>query len=274
MKRSLKYLGGLIALLVVAWVVFALIVRPSNDRDWATNQAVLPEVTFGSGTVSIRNIRNFTYRTTDDYTPRYEDATYNLAGLRRAWFIVEPFSGYAGAAHTFLSFEFTDGRFLAISVEIRKEKGESFSAWKGLLRRYELTYVIGDERDLVKLRSNYRHDDVFVYPAKATPEKLRSLFVSMLERSERLRRQPEFYNTLTNTCTTAIVSHVNAIAEGRIPFSWKMLFPAYSDELAADIGLIDDPLPLPELRQKYRINERALACADRKDFSRCIRVVR
>lgn len=262
---------SVLAALILLFLSIQIFIRPSNARDWTPDQAVLPQVVVTGDTVSIRNIRNFTYRTTSDYDPGYYDATFDLNKLKKAYFIVEPFSGYVGAAHTFLSFEFEDDRFLAISVEIRKEKGESFSAVKGLLNQYELMYVIADERDVVKLRSNYRKDDVYVYPIRADQEKVRAVFLDMLERAISLESKPEFYNTLTNTCTTNIISHVNKISPKRVPFDIRALFPANSDELAYELGLIDTDLSFEEAREIFRINPLAEQYADDPEFSLRIR---
>src|SRR5215217_804857 len=148
--------------LLVAYVLFVLFTRPRNDRDWSSDQAVLPSATINGPLVTVKNIRNFRYQSADSYTPAYYDKMFNLDDLDSAWFFVEPF-GKAGAAHTFVSFGFRDKNFVAVSVEIRKEKGESFNPVQGLLRQYEIMYVIGDERDLVKLRTNYRNDAVHLY---------------------------------------------------------------------------------------------------------------
>lgn len=255
---------------IVAYIIFSLIVRPSLDRDWSKDQAVLARAEISEDRVDITNIRNINYRSTTDYDVQYYDKTFDLSKLESVWYMVEPFAGF-GAAHTLVSFGFRGGDYVAISAEIRKEKGEIFSPLKGLLRQYELVYVIADERDVIKLRSNYRNDDVFLYPIKTTPENMRKLFISMLERANKLATEPEFYNTLTSTCTTNIVSHVNDIAPDRIPFSFKVLLPAYSDELAHEIGLIDNTLPLEQLRETYRINERAEKYADDPNFSQRIR---
>jgi hypothetical protein len=244
--------------------------KPSNDRNWTVDQAILPYADINGNLVKISNIRNFTYTSTTSYTPAYYDKTFDLNKIKRAWYVVEPFSGF-GAAHTFLSFEFEGDHFVSISVEIRKEQGETFSATKGLLNQYELMYVIADERDVVKLRSNYRKDLVYVYPMKAEPEKVRSLFLDMITRANKLRTEPEFYNTLTSTCTTNIVKHVNTIAPARVPLSYKVLLPKYSDQLAFDLGLIDTDLPLEKARVKYLINERATKYADAPNFSVKIR---
>lgn len=246
-------------------------VRPSNTRDWNLDQAVLAEAQFNGDFVTIRNIRNFAYRSETDFTPAYYDRTYDLRTLESVWFIVEPFGSWKGPAHTFLSFGFAGGDYLGISVEIRKEKGETFSPTMGLLRQYEVMYVVGDERDLVKLRSNYRRDKVYVYPMRATREKARELLVGMLERANALREEPEFYNTLTNTCTTNIVRHVNAIAPKRVPLRLAILFPGYSDRLAWDLGLIDSQHSFEEAKRRFYVNERALRFADDPEFSRRIR---
>jgi hypothetical protein len=258
----------LIAVLVVI-AILAIVIRPSNDREWSVDQAVLANAEIAPPFVTVRNIRNFTYVTTDQYTPAYYDKTFDLRKLESAWFVVEPFG--KGAAHTFVSFGFGENDYLAISIEIRKEKGESFSALAGLLRRYEIMYVIGDERDLIKLRANHRKDPVYLYRVNATPEKIRAMFLSMLERANALREKPEFYNTLTNTCTTNLVSHVNAIAPERVPFRLAVLLPAHSDRLAYDVGLIDRTAPFEAVRRGALINEKARRFAGDSEFSKRIR---
>ncbi|HVG25099.1 MAG TPA: DUF4105 domain-containing protein [Thermoanaerobaculia bacterium] len=266
MRRTLVILGIAIA----AYALFALFVRPSNDRDWAADQAVLARADFHGPLVTIRNIRNFRYDAPDQYTRGWYDQTFDLRQLDSAWFFVEPF-GKVGAAHTFVSFGFRDRDFVAISVEIRKEKGESFNPLKGMLRQYEVMYVVGDERDLVKLRTNYRHDAVHLYRIRTTPERMRAMFTAMLRRANRLAEEPEFYNTLTNTCTTNLVRHVNQITPKRIPLRASVLLPATSDKLAYELGLIDTTLPFEEAQRRALINESARRWADDPEFSRRIR---
>lgn len=273
--KYINLLGKLIlwaiAIIVIAYIALIIIVRPSNDRDWTVDQAVLPSAEINGNLVSIKNIRNFSYTSTHDYTPGYYDATFDLSKIKNVYFVVEPFSGYVGAAHTFLSFEFGGDRFVSISVEIRKEKGESFSAVKGVLRQYELTYVIADERDVVKLRSNHRKDKVFVYPIITTPEKMRAVFVSMIERANKLNEKPEFYNTLVSNCTTNLAKHVNEITPGRVSWNITYLLPENSDKYVYDVGLIDNTLPFDETRTAHYINDIAEKFADSPDFSLKIR---
>ncbi len=267
----MKFVLGIIFVIAAAYILMNIFMRPSNDRDWSPDQEVLPEASVKGDLVSFKNIRNFEYRSTTDYTPHYYDKTFDVSKLKNVFYIVEPFSTFAGSAHTFLSFEFEGDQFVSISVEIRKEKGEKFAASKGMFNQYEMMYVVGDERDVVKLRSNYRKDKVYVYPTKASIEKKRALFLDMVEHINYLKDHPEFYNTLTNTCTTKIVAHINKISPKRVPFSFKILLPGYSDKLAYDLGLIDTELPFEEARAKYLINGRALKYADAPDFSVRIR---
>ena len=270
MKKPWRWLLGIVAGAAAIRGAVWVVQRPSNVRDWNPDQKVLPSADFNGPLVTIHNIRNFRYTDVDHFTPGWYDKTFDLRKLESAWFVVEPFGG-AGAAHTFVSFGFGGNDFVAISVEIRKEKGEAFSPVKGLLRNYEIMYVVGDERDLIKLRTNYRKDTVYLYPMRTTPERMRAMFVDMLERANALAQKPEFYNTLTNTCTTNLVRHVNRLRPGRIPLNPAVFLPAYSDRLAYKLGLIDTKLPFGEARAHFRINARAEEHANDDDFSLKIR---
>jgi len=271
LKYSVIGLVGLVLLSVLGYFVFSLIVQPSNDRDWSVDLAVLPYAEFTGDTVAIHNIRNFSYKSVLDYTPAYYDKTFDLNEIKLVDFIVEPFG--SRSAHTFLSFGFNDGSQVAISVEVRREENEWFSAFKGFFRKFELTYVIADEKDVLKLRTNYRRGDVYLYPIKAPKEKIRALFVDMLNRTNRLKDKPEFYNTLWSNCTTNIVRHVNNIASAskKIGWSYKYELPAYSGELAYDLGLINDVGTFEEIQSRHNITAKAIACGDCENFSETIR---
>lgn len=266
------------AALVVVFLLFQIFgPQPSNHRDWTPDQERLPRVEIEGRRVRVHNLRHARYRSTSDYDVAWEERTYDLDRLRSAWFMVEPFSDYKGPAHTLMSFGF-DGleeetdEYLAISVELRKEKGEEFSPLKGLFRQYELMYVLGDERDLLQLRTSHRRDEVYLYPVRAPRERIEQMLVSMVRRANHLAEEPEFYNTLTSSCTTNIVSHVNELVPGRVPFwSYKIMLPSYSDELAYDLGLIDTDLPFEEAKRRFRIDQKAQRIGDRKDFSAVIR---
>lgn len=257
---------------VLGYIVLVLLTNPSLTRDWEDNQKVLARAEVQGNAVTITNIRNTAYRSVTDYNVRYYDKTFGVGKIESVWYVVERFSSFGfDVAHVFLSFGFVGGEYVAISVEGRKEQGESFSPVKGLLRQYELVYVIADERDALKFRANYRKHDVFLYPMQMNKEDIQKLFVSMVTRANKLAREPEFYNTLTNTCATNLVAHINKILPQRIPYSYKIALPMYSDQLMQDVGLIDTSLPIKQLRAKYRINEKAMQFADDPPFSQRIR---
>jgi hypothetical protein len=260
------------AVLAVAYLVLRLTTHPSHGRAWRPEQGRLPQITFTDSRVQIRNVRDFTFRSATDFTPVYRDRTYDLDQLRRVWFVLSPFNReWRGPAHSFLSFEFADSQFVSISVEARREAGETYSIWKGALRKYELMYVIGEERDIIGVRAVTQDDPVYLYPGRATPEQVRALFVAMLRRAQQIERQPVFYNTFTNNCTTNILGPVNELLEQDIPLSLGVVLPGYSDRLALERGLIDTELPLEQARARFEINERARAAIGDPDFSLRIR---
>lgn len=278
LRRALTLAGIAAGLLVVLGGGAVHLREPAADRNWTPDNARVPEVRFDGTTATVHNVRNFEWRSESEFTERWESRTYDLDRLESVWFIVEPFGDVRGPAHTFMSFGFADSagavEYVAVSVELRKEVGESYDPIRGMLREYELTYVVGDERDLVRLRSNIRRDSVYLYRVQTTPEKGRILFRAMLERAARLGSSPEFYHTVKNSCTMNIVNHVNTIAPGRVPSSYKVLLAAYADELAYDIGLLDTTRTLAELKREALINPLALAAADDPDFSARIRANR
>ncbi|MES2623502.1 MAG: DUF4105 domain-containing protein [Patescibacteria group bacterium] len=276
LRFILRTLIFLFVLAVCAIFISHLVMAPSNIRDWSNDQDTLAyaQVVASSSIVTLHNIRNFTYASTTSYNKSYYDRTVDVRTIKRVWYIVEPFSGIPGSAHTFLSFEFEDETFLAVSVEIRKEKGEEFNPIKGLFDQYELMYVWADERDAVKLRTNYRKDKLYMYPIKSTPEKVQKLFMHMINRTNDLVDHPEFYNTITNTCTTNIVDAVNQVSPGKIAMlNLGVLFPESSDKMAYNLGLFDVEVgtPFSEVRKMYYVNDKALKYADDVDFSTKIR---
>lgn len=264
-----RYLAALLLAPPAAWWAA---LQPSNDRDWTADNAVLPWAEVRGDSVRVHNVRNALHLGPDSVVVRHEDRAYDLRELVRAWYLVEPFEkDWRGPAHTLASFEFANGEFLAVSVEVRKEKGETYSLLKGLLKRFEITYVVADERDAIGVRTNVRKDDVYLYPIRAPREKVRAMLLDMLARANELREEPEFYNTLTNTCTTNLAEHVNRVTPRRVPLSWRVALPGYSDRLAYDLGLIDTGLPFDAARERFFITDKAQRSADAPDFSARIR---
>ncbi|WP_426731603.1 DUF4105 domain-containing protein [Myxococcus faecalis] len=244
---------------------------PSNQREWAPDLARMARAEVEGSRVTIHDVRDFRYRSTTDWDASWYTATYDAKELTGAWFIVEPFSGFYGAAHTMVSFGFSDGRYVVFSVEVRREKGETFSAVGGLFRQFELVYVVGDERDLVQLRANHRRDDVYLYPVNASKERISDFFLDMVARMNALHEHPEFYNSVYNNCTTNLVRHFEKVSALKVPYDHRTLLPAFSDELAYELDLIDRDAPLADVRARHLINARALEAAGQADFSQRIR---
>ena len=221
--------------------------------------------------MTIHRVRNFRYRSEDDWDERWYDATYRLDELQRVWFIVEKFGPSRAAAHAMVSFEFGGDRFVALSVEIRKERGESFSPLRGVLRNYELMYVWGDERDLIELRTNFRHDPLWLHPSDVSQQAAQRYLLSLLRRTNELREQPAFYNTALSSCSTNLADHLQAVSPEHLALDWRTRIPGYTDELAWELGLLAGDGPWQELRERHEISARALAAGDSDDFSVRIR---
>jgi hypothetical protein len=266
--RSLAVYLVLFAALVMWWRG----IEPSNERDWQADVSVLAYADIEGDEVVVHNIRNFDYRTETDYTPSYYDKRFDLRKLEAVDLIAVYWMGPA-IAHTFASFAFAGGDHLAISIETRKEKGEGYSTIKGFFRQYELYYVVADERDVIRLRTNFRHDppeDVYVYRVQGPIENGRRIFMEYMKQINALRVRPEFYNTLTTNCTTAIWYNTLVNAE-HLPFSWKILASGYVPEYLYQAGRLDTSVPFPELKRRAHVNARAQAADADPDFSRRIR---
>ena len=248
--------------------------QPSNQRDWQADVAVLPYASISGNQVRVHNIRNFSYRSEYDYQPAYYDQDYDLNQLQGVDLVSSYWMGPA-IAHVFLSFAFADGKHLAVSIETRKEKTESYSTLKGFFRQYELFYVVADERDVLKLRTNYRQDppeQTYLYRLKGSIESGRQLFLEYMHNINALKQQPQFYNSLTTNCTTAIWMTMRDNPQP-VPFSWKILASGYLPEYLYEQGLLHtDGLSFAELQRWALLNPRAQAIGDAEDFSHLIRM--
>lgn len=265
LRRGLA-LGLLPFVFVLAWWHS---LEPSIDRDWVPEVARLPRAEVDGDRLVVHGVRNFDYRSEDDYTQRWETREYDLSRLEG----VDLFLSYWGSpliAHTIASWDFGDGRPLAISIETRKEKGETYSALLGFFRQFELYYVVADERDVVKLRTNHRGETVRLYRTRTSPELARAILLDYLAEIDRLADEPAWYNALTHNCTTTIRHHVRHVARGR-PLDWRILLNGRLDELGYERGSIDTSMPFERLRESSEIGERARAAGDAPDFSDRIR---
>jgi hypothetical protein len=245
-------------------------IAPSNSRDWSPDVARLASVERLGDVLTVRNVRNFDYRSDSDFTPHYEDRTYDLTKLR-GLDLVMSYWGSPAIAHTILSWQFDGAPPLAISIETRKTKGQAYSAVEGFFKQYEIIYVAADERDLVRLRTNHRGEQVYLYRLTTPLPRVRALLMEYVESMNRLVHHPQFYNALTDNCTTSISRHVRHIDPGAMPFDWRLLANGYGDRRLYERGGVDRRLPFEALRERSFINERAQAADRDPAFSERIR---
>lgn len=242
---------------------------PSHDRVWADDVARLLRAEVDGDRVVMHNVRDFEWRTPEDYDVRWETRSYDLRRLRSADLVMSYWMGPA-IAHTLVSFGFDDGERVVFSLEIRKEREERFSAIGGFFREFESVLIAADERDIVRTRSNARGEDVYLYRLNVPPQELRALFLGYLDEAERIRRAPAFYNTVTSNCTTIVFDLARRLAPG-LPLDLRLLLSGYFDGYAYDQGGLAPGFDLATLRARGHINARARA-AGRADFPRAIRV--
>jgi hypothetical protein len=265
-RRTLLGFGAAFAV-VLLWL---LSIEPSNQRDWQTEVAVLPYATQDGDLVTLHNVRNFDYRTEQDFTARYDDRTFDLRQLDAVDLLAVYWAGDA-IAHIMVSFGFGDDH-VAFSIETRKEKGEAYSSIAGFFKRYELIYLVGDERDMIRVRTDYRRPEelVYLYRTRARPENARRLFLEYVAKINQLKDQPEFYNTLTTNCTTDVWYLVRALT-GQLPLDWRVLLSGYFPEYVYDLGGLDTSEPFAQLKARSLINDKAHAADQDPDFSARIR---
>ncbi|MBN9081321.1 MAG: hypothetical protein BGP04_23855 [Rhizobiales bacterium 62-17] len=266
-KISLLYVGAF-AVLLLWWVNIA----PRNDRLWADDVAQTTRAEIDPGTpdiVRLTQVRNFDWRSETDYTPRWEARTYDLSRLSSVDLALSYWAS-PSIAHTLVSFGFEGGDHVTFSVEIRKEKGEDFSEIGGFFKEFELSLIAADERDIIRLRTNVRKEDVYLYRIGLTPQAMRSLFLAYAAKANSLADTPRWYNTITANCTTIVYEMVKHIVPG-LPLDTRLLFSGYLPEYIKDVGGLVPGHSLEELRRTGRIADRAIAADRDPRFSQAIR---
>ncbi|HEX4856353.1 MAG TPA: DUF4105 domain-containing protein [Limnobacter sp.] len=266
MTKGLLYLGAVLVCVLLAWWFLQ---KPSHNRPWADDVARLLHAEIKGDAVVLHNVRNFEWRTETDYTPRWETREYDLGTLKSADLVMSYWMG-PHIAHTLVSFGFSDGQYLTFSLEIRKEQGEAFSAWKGFFRQYEAVLVAADEADIIRTRSNARGEEVYLYRLAIAPAQLKTLFLAYLEKADEIEKAPEFYNTLTSNCTTVVYDLAKRI-EPKLPLDYRLLASGHFAEYAHEQGGLVPGFTYAELQQRGYIVNRAKAAAPGENFSQVIR---
>jgi len=277
---------AILAASIVVVYLLTLLIRPSTDRDWADDQARVAEVEISNGVVTISNFRNFHYRSETDFDPIFETKTFRLEDLDSVSLIVQKFTPSEGLAHVMLSFGIERGflgsetsvsgqSYFSLSIEVRREKGESYGPIKGVYRNYEVTHVIGDERDLIGVRTVHRPEDrVWLYLLNATPQQVQQLFLGSAERIKHLESNPEFYHTFLNNCANGITRQTYELTPE--PINWldpRIVMPGFSDSFAFKNGLIGDTRhqTFEQIKRDARIDVMARKLGITEDFSLRIR---
>lgn len=255
--------------LFAAVLVWWLAIAPSNDRPWLEDVARVATARIDGNRIVFRNVRNFAWQSETTYVPAWEERAYDLDTLVGVDVGICDW-GAAGIIHTIVSWEFAGGQFICVSIETRKEKGEGYSAVRGLFRQFELIYVVGDERDIIGVRVAHRNERVRLYRLQVQPEEARDLLLSYVRELNHLASEPRWYNALTASCTVSI--RMNALAGGaQTPWDWRFLVNSHVDEVMLERGRIHSALPLDQLRAACDVTDRARAALDQPDFSTRIR---
>jgi len=227
-----------IAMEIVIILIF-LSIPPSNDREWARDVERIPIIKFhkNKDSVLIKNIRSFKYKTANFFEPNYIDAEYNLNTLNSAYYILSYWNGNKAIAHSMLSFGFADGRYLCVSVETRREKNEPQTGLRGLYNQYELIYIFAEEKDTLLLRSNFRDEEVYLFPLKPKKqENIKKVFRELLSRAHKLEKTPEFYNTLKENCFLSLFKDIKKVTGEPSGLDYRLILNGFSDKMGFERG--------------------------------------
>jgi len=255
-------------------IIRHLMLKPSNNRSWVNDNDRLANAEFDGDYVTIKNIRDFNWRSTRDYDEKWIEKKFNLTEVSKIWFFLEYFDPKKRQmAHTILGFEFDDGSRICCSIEVRREKGEKYHPIRGFFRQYELIYVWATESDAIGVRTRCRKKSVtHLFEAVVLgPGNERKMLESYLKRTNKLYEKPEWYNTITNTCTTNIVNHVNEVYPGRVPKAISIFLPGLSPKLLYNNNLVKIDSSLENTLEKSIIDSKAKTWDGISDFGNLIR---
>ena len=252
---------------LLAW--WKLGVRPSNERQWMPEVARQTQGAVDGDILTLRNVRNFEWRSRTDFDPRWETRVYDLSRLASVDLLLS-YWGRPAVAHAMVSFGFDDGQYLVFSVEIRRKLNDTFSEIGGFFRRYELAVLASSEEDSLRVRTNVRGEDGYLYRVHMPEGAARKLLLSYVDTANQLVRQPRFYNTLTANCTTIVYRLADQIVPG-LPMDYRLLLSGYLPEYLYRLGALEGADSPQAYRQAGHYTDRARATADAADFSRNIR---
>lgn len=259
MKRILAIIFLSIALLVAVTILVVSLKTPRMDRNWEEESRILPDISIGTSTLSVGNLRDWRYEKGEITGKDYIDETFDLDKIKGVDLLFNPFGQWDGVAHSYFLFKFSDGKSLSISIEARKEDGEVYNAAKGFFNVYELWYAFGTEKDFVDRRAIYYEEELYQYPLLISTSSARMLLVDVSRQAELLETTPGFYNTLTSNCTNLLADSANRAKPGSIPFHYARLFTGFADNHLYDLGYIKNDVPLEQVYKEARVDEKIRA---------------
>lgn len=269
-KKAFSVFLALIILGIASLLLFLATQKPSHDRDWELGQEKLPRILIKGDRIMVENLRDFHWTGPFEAQPNYIDAEYSLDQMRTVDVVISHFDEFEGLAHIFLSFGFSDGRHVSISIETRREAGETFSPWLGMLRQFEIIYVVGTDNDLMGVRTGPREERVYIYPTKASPEQVRNLFEKLAQDVNALYKKPIFYNTLIQNCTNRLTRRVEEVSDVKFPFTYKSVLPGYFDEVLYDMRIIKTRGSFEETKKNALVDNAKTDFTD-SDYSEKVR---
>jgi len=265
-------LGFLILSLPISmWYIKVAPRKPTNEGDWVSDNAKTASASINGRIIKIKNIRDFTWRSSKDHDVKWKEESYNLDDLIGLYYIVEYIHKLRALAHTMITFEFKNNKFLTCSFEVRRKKGQKFHPWTGLWRSFTLIQIWATEHDLLWLRTNLRKNETYLFPCATLPEKREAMLLQLCNRTNQLAEKPEFYHTLAKSCTTSLIREANIVTPGKIPFSLGEIMPGYSIKPAIKFGIIQDLGGFEKTKELARIDQIASKLSSQEGYSKAIR---
>ncbi|MAS62268.1 MAG: hypothetical protein CMA34_01115 [Euryarchaeota archaeon] len=257
----------LTSLPISMWYIKVAPRKPSNEGDWVSDNAKTASVTVDGRVIKMRNVRDFTWRSSKDHDIKWNEEEYHLDDLIGLYYIVEYIHKFRALAHTMITFEFKNDRFLTCSFEVRRKKGQKFHPWTGLWRSFTLIQIWATEHDLLWLRTNLRKNETYLLPCATLPEKREAMLLQLCKRTNQLAEKPEFYHTLAKSCTTSLIREANIVTPGKIPFSLGEIMPGYSIKPAIKFGVVQDLGGYEKTKELSRIDQLASKLESQEGYS-------
>lgn len=270
-KKIIKIIFMFIVLISIGLLTFTLMQKPTHDKNWEKQSALLPKVTITDNILTLENVRDFTYSTSTVLSDGYITRTIPLTDIEKMYFIVDPFSSWKAVAHTFLTFDIKNQEPITLSVEARREESTDYSAIKGLFNQYELWYAWGQERDMIARRSVYYNEPLNMYELQIQPETAQKIFLSLIQETHELETHPKFYNTVFDNCSNELARISNNINPHSIPFHYSYVLTGYADEYLYKLGFIKNDVDFKTKVQQSDIKETVQETYQDPNFSRKIK---